>query len=263
GRLRDPPGCDALRARRTAAIAPAAQRPCRRGGGRCAERRRPRDGDLDARFLRRRHLPSPLAEGAAGGSRSRCAGRPHAVHRPAPGPLRSPGCPRAPSSGHAADRELAAMSGWETLLERPLARVRRRGRFLVMDLLERHRVLSTSARSGGQCDHLRHLVNHQSCEGTGHAERYRAITERGQEGYHDSVCAELGLAADETALMGTAANMNYAVVASEREEALEVTAVVTAGVQTNAACAGDPASWREGARGMEVIPAGAGTINTI
>jgi len=155
------------------------------------------------------------------------------------------------------------MNGWETLLDRPLARVRRRGRFLVMDLREAHRVLSTSERNGGQVDHLRHLVNHQSCEGTGHVERYRAITEGGQQAHHDNVCAELSLSAHDTAVMGTAANMNYAAIAAEQDGSVEVTAVVTGGVQTNAACAGDPATWREDAAGMEKVPATPGTINTI
>lgn len=155
------------------------------------------------------------------------------------------------------------MNGWEALLDRPHALVRRRGRFLVMDLLEAHRVISTSVRNGGQVERLRHLVNHQSCEGTGHHERYRTISECGQDVYHDALCAELGIPADDTAVMGTAANMNYAVVATEKDASAEVTAVVTAGVQTNAACAGDPATWREGAGGMERVPEAPGTINTI
>ena len=154
------------------------------------------------------------------------------------------------------------MSGWETLFDRPHVLVRRRGRFLVMDLRDGHRVISTSARNGGQVEHLRHLVNHQSCEGAGHVERYRAITESGHQTYDESVCSELFLPADGTAVMSTAANMNYAVVASEQDGPVEVTAVVTAGVQTNATCAGDPAAWREGSTGMEkvLVP---GTINTI
>jgi adenosylcobinamide amidohydrolase len=57
--------------------------------------------------------------------------------------------------------------------------------------------------------------------------------------------------------------MNYAAVATERDRTVEVVAVVTAGVQTNAVCAGDPASWREGAAGVEKIVEVAGTINTI
>jgi adenosylcobinamide amidohydrolase len=133
----------------------------------------------------------------------------------------------------------------------------------VADLIEPHSVLSTSTRNGGQADHLLYLVNHQSCEGAGHAPRYREITEHGLEAYHDRVCAELGLPAAETAVMGTAANMNYAAVRAEADGELEVVAVVTAGVKTNATCAGDPASWREGAPGSDKAHGVHGTINTI
>ena len=82
---------------------------------------------------------------------------------------------------------------WETLLTLPTAVVRRYGRFVVADLKEPCLVLSTSARNGGQVGDVRHIVNHQSCEGAGHAERARFITDRGQEAYHDAVCDELGL----------------------------------------------------------------------
>jgi adenosylcobinamide amidohydrolase len=127
-------------------------------------------------------------------------------------------------------------------------------------------VLSTSVRNGGLVDHVRHLLNHQSCEGKGHDARFRVITEHGQEAYHDVVCAEIDLPPDLTAMMGTAANMNYAAVASARDGDVEVVAVVTAGVQSNATCAGDPASWRETADGLKPVaeaPVVAGTINTM
>ncbi len=155
------------------------------------------------------------------------------------------------------------MSDWETLLTRTHVRLRRRGRFVVAELLEPHRVLSTSVRNGGQVEHARYLVNHQSCEGTGHLERYDAILEGGQEAYHDRTCSEIGLPASETALMGTAANMNYVAVVTEADGAVEVVAAVTAGVQTNAACAGDPAGPRESEAGIEKARAMNGTINTI
>lgn len=48
----------------------------------------------------------------------------------------------------------------------------RRGRFLAVELLTPHRVLSTSAQGGGQREDLRYLVNHQSCEGSGHDARF-------------------------------------------------------------------------------------------
>jgi adenosylcobinamide amidohydrolase len=152
---------------------------------------------------------------------------------------------------------------WETLLERPEFVLRRHGRFLVAELNGPHGVFSTSVRNGGQVDHVRFLLNHQSCEGTAHHERHRAMTDVGQAGYHDMVCAEASLPAGETAVMGTAANMNCASVVTEIDDAVQVTVVVTAGVEGNATCAGDPAEWRETEAGMERVPAHAGTINTM
>jgi adenosylcobinamide hydrolase len=142
-------------------------------------------------------------------------------------------------------------------------RLVRTGRFLITELLKPHRVLSTSTRNGGQTETLRYLVNHQSCEGTDHRERHAHITGTGPESYHDAACGEMGLEGNLAAVMGTAANMNYAAVAQRRDDAMLVTAVVTAGVQGNAACAGDPASWRETDAGWEKVPTVAGTINTI
>lgn len=152
---------------------------------------------------------------------------------------------------------------WEILLTTPAATIRRHGRFLVVDLTRPHAVLSTSVRNGGQTTHVRHLVNHQSCEGSGHTARAKVITEHGQDAYHDSVCAEIDLPPDQTAVMGTAANMHYATIVSEEDLDLHVTAIVTAGVQSNATCAGDPAAWRETRNGMQKVPVVAGTINTM
>jgi adenosylcobinamide amidohydrolase len=61
--------------------------------------------------------------------------------------------------------------------------------------------------------------------------------------------------------MGTAANMNYAAIVSKRHDDLEVVAIVTAGVESNATCAGDPAVWHETPDGFVKLPAG--TINTM
>jgi adenosylcobinamide amidohydrolase len=71
------------------------------------------------------------------------------------------------------------------------------------------------------------------------------------------------LPADETAMMGTAANMHYAAVVTETDRDVSVVAVVTAGVQTNATAAGDVASWRETRDGLAKVPDVAGTINTM
>ena len=141
--------------------------------------------------------------------------------------------------------------------------VRRAGRFLLGELQAPHRVLSTSAHGGGQSESIQYVVNHQSCEVAGHAARQVLLSELGQIGYHNQVCQELGLPPDEVALMGTAANMRYAVHRNERYEELAVDAVVTAGVEGNAVRAGDEARWVETESGWEKISPYDGTINTM
>jgi adenosylcobinamide amidohydrolase len=152
---------------------------------------------------------------------------------------------------------------WESLLSAEWFSIRRSGRFLVVDLKEPHCVFSTSVRNGGQVGYLRHLLNHQSCEGTAHHDRHRLMTEGGLDAYHDIACGGAGLPPESTAVMGTAANMNYAALVQEGHEGLLVTAVVTAGVQGNATSAGEPATWHETQTGVQKLPAYAGTINTM
>jgi adenosylcobinamide amidohydrolase len=152
---------------------------------------------------------------------------------------------------------------WELLLQQPAFDLRRSGRFLVAALNQPHQVLSTSVRNGGQVDHLGYLVNHQSCEGAAHVERHRVMTEDGLDAYHDRVCAEVGVPPESAAVMGTAANMNYAALITQVDEDLAVTVAVTAGVEGNATTAGEPATWRETEAGMQKVPAYAGTINTM
>lgn len=150
---------------------------------------------------------------------------------------------------------------WETLIVRRAFSVRRSGRFLVTELLAPHRVLSTSACNGGQSENIRYLLNHQSCEGSGHNDRALSLARLGLETYHQQVCLELDLPADAVASMGTAANMNYATVVERGDDEVTVTAIVTAGVQGNAACAGDITTWRETPQGQTEPVGQTGTIN--
>ncbi len=152
---------------------------------------------------------------------------------------------------------------------------RRSGRFLLVELLAPHRVLSTSAECGGERDDVAFLANHQSCEATGDAARHKRISELGQAEYHREVCAELGVPPERTSLLSTAANMAYAVHRPAVFEDLRVDMFVTAGIAGNATRAGDPAHWLEtpdgrwqrvAAAGDPVETAAAppeGTINTI
>lgn len=149
------------------------------------------------------------------------------------------------------------------LLETEGFSLRRRGRFLSAHLKKPHLTLSTSHVNGGQTELARYLVNHQSCEGKGHMHRHDALEGQGQEGYHRAACAEAGVPAEATVLMGTAANMQYAAVREETFEETAVWAVVTAGVQGNAGRAGDPAAWHEGPGAWKPVHALPGTINTM
>ena len=139
----------------------------------------------------------------------------------------------------------------------------RDGRFLVAALQSPHQVLSTSVCGGGMTDRIRFIVNHQSCEGQGHGDRFEWMKELGEPGYHRHVCNELGLEPEAVAMMGTAADMNYAARIVETFAELRVCAVVTAGVEGNAGCAGDPANWHEAESGQMERHPHDGTINTM
>jgi adenosylcobinamide amidohydrolase len=152
------------------------------------------------------------------------------------------------------------LSPW---LSAPTFSVFRHGRFIVAELNAPHRVMTTSSCVGGVSEEIRFLVNHQSCEAAEHNDRFLKITEAGTEHYHHSVCGELSLPPMNTAVMGTAANMIYAAHESSVYEDLRVDAIVTAGVEGNAATSGDPAQWMETPSGWTKPPHVGGTINTI
>jgi adenosylcobinamide amidohydrolase len=151
--------------------------------------------------------------------------------------------------------------GAHTLLETPGFVLDRRGRFLRARLKKPHLVLSTSHVNGGMGESLSWLVNHQSSEGKGHMERHDMLTEQGPAAYHASACAAAGAPPMATALMGTAADMQYAAVREEACGDARVWAVATAGVQGNAGRAGDPAKWDEVDGAWKPVHALPGTIN--
>lgn len=158
------------------------------------------------------------------------------------------------------------------LLQSPFFTVGRDHRHLVVRLLAEARVLSTCPVNGGMRRDLTHLVNHQSCEPVKHQERFEFITGKGPVGYHAHVCSELALDPKATAVLGTAATMQYLGISTHAHADLTVTAIVTAGVTGNAGCAGEPAAydetggvWKRTTAETDPKPAGThgGTINTL
>lgn len=130
-----------------------------------------------------------------------------------------------------------------------------------------HRVISTCHVAGGLRDDLTHLYNHQSCEPSGHHRPVHRIVSEDPPAYRRLICSRHGLPDEECATLGTAANMRYAAIRQETFRGLEVVAVCTGGVETNAGRAGDPASVFEADGAFERIgkkePVAHGTINTL
>lgn len=130
-----------------------------------------------------------------------------------------------------------------------------------------HRTLSTCRTNGGLREDIQYLYNHQSCEPKGHTEiDLCEVAVNDPQRYHRRIARHAGIPANASAGLGTAANMNNAAIATETFEGLEVVAVSTAGVASNASRAGDPASYwqsQTGSVALQVPVIRHGTINTL
>ena len=139
------------------------------------------------------------------------------------------------------------------------------GKFLVP-----HRVISTCSAAGGLADDLTCLYNHQSCEPAGHHRPIHHLAARRPHAYRQMIACRHGLPPEHCATLGTAANMRYTAIKHETYRDLEVVAVCTGGVETNAGRAGDPAGFYEWDGVFERVAdheqadlIGHGTINTL
>ena len=145
--------------------------------------------------------------------------------------------------------------------------IHRKEKILYVNFLVQHRVISTCGVNGGLRDDLDGIANHQLCEPLGHDRKGLKIIAESPFDYLKSVCEKYGLSPEKRALLGTAANMNYAAVESQEYRGLQVVAISTGGVKTNAGRAGDPATMYE-KDGKFISTEGEvdephGTINTI
>ncbi len=124
----------------------------------------------------------------------------------------------------------------------------REKRVIYAKFLEPHLVLSTCRVAGGMRDDLEYVLNHQSCEPCNHT---RSLALRDPLVYRKDICAPYKLVPEKCATMGTAANMHHAAFIQKKYKNIEVAAVITGGVETNAGRAGDPASVFETEDGFE------------
>lgn len=124
----------------------------------------------------------------------------------------------------------------------------REKRIIYAKFLEPHLVLSTCRVAGGMRDDLECVLNHQSCEPCNHTQ---SLALRDPLAHREDICAPYKLVPEKCATMGTAANMHHAAFIQKTYKNLEVAAVITGGVETNAGRAGDPASVFETEDGFE------------
>lgn len=130
----------------------------------------------------------------------------------------------------------------------------RADKILYTRFLQPHRVISTCRSSaGGIRDDLECLYNHQSCEPQGHrlSDEIHRLAIYEPDAYRELIASRHGLPAERCATLGTAASMHTAGIVHERFRDIEVVAVVTAGVETNAGRAGDPAAYYEEVGGYD------------
>lgn len=152
--------------------------------------------------------------------------------------------------------------------------IHRNEKLIYVKFLVPHRVISTCRINGGIHDDLDAVFNHQACEPAGHCSKSHDLAVRDPEAYFRGICERHDLK-ENSASLGTAANMNCASIKAKSFRELEVVAICTAGVETNAGRAGDPAGVYEedgrfepiseevAASAEKMVCDNNGTINTI
>jgi len=129
---------------------------------------------------------------------------------------------------------------------------------IVVKLPENRNTISTSHINGGYRENLEAVYNHQPDMSRGHGSHN--LEGGSLEAHLEIHTKRLGLDPKRTAALTTAADMKNAAISTKSFRNLEVTAIVTGGIEVNGGRAGDPASWHE-EKGASVNVGG--TINTI
>jgi len=130
--------------------------------------------------------------------------------------------------------------------------IHREAKIVYAKFLSPHRVISTDRIDGGLSEKFTYLYNHQLCEPSGHDHQHDLALHDPVE-YRRIVCEPFGLPPEQCASLGTAANINNLAMCHASYRDLELVAACTAGVEVNAARAGDPATFYECDGSFEAI----------
>ncbi len=123
--------------------------------------------------------------------------------------------------------------------------IHRGNKIVYAKFLTPHRTFSTCKVNGGLREDLNYLLNHQLCEPNKHYRKTLNLAISQPADYLATMCDKEDLPPAQSACLSTATNMNHAIIESKKYRDIDVIAVTTAGVETNAARAADPASYYE------------------
>ncbi len=129
---------------------------------------------------------------------------------------------------------------------------------LILNFGGKRNTISTSPLNGGYHENLSYIYNNDCKLGAGMGCKMKADT---YEEHLMVLAEELGLKSDKCSGMGTAVSMENVSIKTEYHGDLSVTAIATAGIETNGGRVGDPASWDEWANRHKKVSHG--TINII
>uniref|UniRef100_UPI00257F36A7 adenosylcobinamide amidohydrolase n=1 Tax=Methanobacterium sp. TaxID=2164 RepID=UPI00257F36A7 len=134
-------------------------------------------------------------------------------------------------------------------------KVWRYSKSIVIQLPDKRNVLTASWINGGYREDIQSLFNHQLNQ-----EEIDYLEEGSVPGFMQNLAENLGLDPERTSGFLTVADMDNVAIVTERFREIEVTSIVTAGIEVNGGRAGDHASYYELNGNYEFR---VGTINTI
>lgn len=129
---------------------------------------------------------------------------------------------------------------------------------IILKFAGKRAVLSTSVINGGYNENLTSVFNHDAKTAPGMGCQLKAPT---YKEHLEVISQEMGLDPRYTSGIGTAADMENMSIVVEKFRNLSVTALVTAGIETNGGRVGDEASYTEDKGEIEKL--NHGTINII
>lgn len=131
---------------------------------------------------------------------------------------------------------------------------------IIVELAPGRSTLSTSWLNGGYREDLRYIYNHQVLHESDDSHEAGSLEGGSIDAYAAIIAQRLGLEPSYSTGLMTAANMENVAISTHCFRNLEVTAVVTGGIDINGGRAGDPASYYEEDGQFKMMP---GTINII